>query len=290
MKALFPSGASPVIIIAAHPDDEVLGAGALLSYLKGVHFLHITDGAPGNMRAAKARGFATREEYAAARRGELAQALKLIPGSAGSSCGLRVPDLEAAYNIPYIVTGLASVFKTLGPAAALTHPYEGGHPDHDSAAFAAAAAARLVEREGMSPPRIIEFTSYHGPRGKLIPSTFLPADSPEVCVRLKEDERLLKSRMVGSFATQKKALSAFPVEVEKFRAAPDYDFSRAPHRGRLFYEHFDWGISGAKWRMLAREAAKALDIEEAFFDSNKSVSRDPGPMGLLREAVGKLLG
>jgi hypothetical protein len=47
-------------------------------------------------------------------------------------------------------------------------------------------------------------------------------------------------------------LQAFTVEVERFRAAPDYDFTQAPHSGALFYENFNWGMTGARWRELTR--------------------------------------
>ena len=35
-----------VVIVVAHPDDEVIGAGALLGHLRGVTILHVTDGSP----------------------------------------------------------------------------------------------------------------------------------------------------------------------------------------------------------------------------------------------------
>ena len=35
----------------------------------------------------------------------------------------------------------------------------------------------------------------------------------------------------------------FPIAIERFRPAPDYDFTQPPHEGRLFYENYDWGMT-----------------------------------------------
>ena len=62
------------LIVAAHPDDEIIGAGAQLPRLSQAYFLHLTDGAPKDMRDASALGFVTREAYAEARRREFFEA------------------------------------------------------------------------------------------------------------------------------------------------------------------------------------------------------------------------
>ena len=62
------------------------------------------------------------------------------------------------------------------------------------------------------------------------------------------------------YASQRDTLRSLPLDVERFRPAPRYDFLRAPHEGLLWYEARDWGIDGARFRELAGEALRELEI------------------------------
>src|SRR5258705_12581020 len=64
-------------VIVAHPADEVVGAGCLISKLVDVTVLHVTDGAPCDMEDAEAAGFKERSEYAEARKRECISALAI---------------------------------------------------------------------------------------------------------------------------------------------------------------------------------------------------------------------
>jgi hypothetical protein len=69
--------------------------------------------------------------------------------------------------------------------------------------------------------------------------------------------------MVECFVTQLHMLRHFPLDVEVFRPAPAYDFTQAPHAGKLLYEHFNWGMSGERWRLCAAGAMRTLRGAEA---------------------------
>jgi LmbE family N-acetylglucosaminyl deacetylase len=258
------------MIVAAHPDDEVIGVGAGMGAWPGLSIVHVTDGAPRDMRDARAHGFGVREEYAAVRRQEACEALSLAGVSPASLFALGAVDQEATLQLPLLSERLASLIEALAPRTIITHPYEGGHPDHDATAFIVHAASALAARDPGGPRAlaIYEFTSYHAapPDGGFEAGRFLrpneaacAAELGELDLPLGPAERERKRRMLACFATQRRVLEAFPVEDERLRPAPRYDFRRAPHRGPLYYERFGWG-RGDGFRSRAAAALAALRL------------------------------
>lgn len=159
-----------------------------------------------------------------------------------------------------IARRLVPLFLDRGVSLALTHAYEGGHPDHDATAFAVHAAARLLARRGR-PLEIIEMPFYRlGPSGQLLQS-FAPAgEYASLALPLGRNEKRLKRRMIAAHATQGDVLSAFSLDAEFFRRAPAYDFTALPNRGLLLYERHPWGMTGSRWTALAADALRALRL------------------------------
>jgi len=242
------------LLVVAHPDDETLGAGIWLQRHRqyDAHVLHLTDGSPRDMQDARAAGFRTRRGYALARGRELRKALALIPIPRRNCHRCDYPDKEAYLNLPALLNQVDRLIAELRPSLVISHAYEGGHPDHDAAAFAVAMA---LQRGRLF--RHLEFPLYHaGEAGEMIAGEFLPGESKgEEVFELSPAERKLKLRMLECFRTQAHFVGQFPLDRERFRESPGYDFSQAPHPGPLLYERWGWGIPGSVWRAKALEAA-----------------------------------
>ncbi len=240
---------APAVLIAAHPDDETIGAGASLPLFRRLLLVHVTDGAPRNGADAREAGFATTTDYAAARRRELAAALA-AGGSDPALAELHAPDQEAALAMGELATLLTELMRQHQAAVVIAHPYEGGHPDHDAAALIThLAAARAGAAE------IIEMTSYHRVAdGSVVTGRFLPNGAPPTVVALTPDEQRRKRAMIDAFASQAHILAGFGTTEERFRPAPRYDFTAPPHPGPLHYEGHDWGMNLPRWQALAAAA------------------------------------
>jgi LmbE family N-acetylglucosaminyl deacetylase len=144
-----------------------------------------------------------------------------------------------------------------------THPYEGGHPDHDACAFAVRRAVSVLRAEGGHPPLVVECAFYHrGPNGYesgvFLDSNSGGARTTEVVRLLSAAERKRKASVLRCFVTQQRTLDAFPVDRESFRIAPDYDFHRPAHPGPAYYDSFRWGTTSEDFCNLTREADRTL--------------------------------
>jgi N-acetylglucosamine malate deacetylase 2 len=239
-----------VAVVCAHADDETVSAGAQIKYLDSPVLIYATDGAPLN------RG-PDRAHYADTRRRELAEALRAGEANNAIVLELEFVDQQAGHNLTALTRKLREIFAERRPEVVLAHPYEGGHPDHDAIAFAARAAIEMIGSENR--PVLWEFTSYHARGNDMVTCEFLPhPDVEEVRVVLTPEMQRRKQAMIDAYVSQREVLKNFPLVDEKFRIAPRYDFTEPPHPGKLFYEHFDWGMTGKQFRELAREALNLL--------------------------------
>ena len=247
-----------LVVVVAHPDDEAIGAGGLLRGYRDATVVHITDGGGVDDVNAVQRGFPSREAYTNARRAEVLRALSLVGISAQNVRCLGIRDGEAGRRLPDLTSKLLDVLGELEPDVVLTHPYEGGHTDHDATAFGVHMATGTLRRQQGSAPLVLELTSYHDKDGERLRGEFLPADVPECELVLGDEEREIKRRMFEAFDTQRDVVAPFPVDVERFRVAPRYIFTEPPHPGTLDYERRCMRLTGAEWRALADQALQML--------------------------------
>jgi LmbE family N-acetylglucosaminyl deacetylase len=246
-------GSLRLAVLAAHPDDETLGASCWLAHLAEVRVFYLTDGAPRDSRFWSPLVQGSRPDYARIRRAEAEKALwhAGIPGP--QIVFLGGVDLDVIFEACRLTLRLTELLSKANFDALLTHAYEGGHPDHDAASLIATMArSRLaVERR----PYLLEMTSYHAREGRCVSGEFLGADrAPEICWELSAEDCNRKHKMLAEYGSQRLVLENFSVERERIRLAPEYDFSQPPHAGKLWYEVMGWPLEGARWRELALSA------------------------------------
>jgi LmbE family N-acetylglucosaminyl deacetylase len=137
LPAWHPSGA-PILLVAPHPDDEILGAGGLLaeqcSLGVDVSVVAVTDGEHaypdgtdstelGNLRCA-----------------EQTAALQRVGVPAEKIIRLRLPDSDVTSHLAELIARLTPLVSR---GSQIIAPWRGDfHPDHESCGIAAAQVAR----------------------------------------------------------------------------------------------------------------------------------------------------
>jgi LmbE family N-acetylglucosaminyl deacetylase len=242
------------LVVVAHPDDETVCLGARLGRFGDAHFIYVTDGAPRNEADSRAHGFATLEAYSNARAVELDCAFRSAGVSSARRESLGVPDQAAGLHLVELTEHILERLRRYRPEVVFTHPFEGGHPDHDACAFAVHHAVGLAREQVR--PVIIEGAFYNARNGTMETGTFLrdPASQFEVCYELSPSEQQRKRELIAWFTTQRETLSGFGVLYERFRVAPENDFRRRPHEGAVLYEQHPWGMTAARFAALAAQA------------------------------------
>ena len=237
--------AARVAIVVAHPDDETLWCGSLLARLDDAVLVHLTDGSPVDGDDARRLGF-TRAGYARERAGELDGALDRLHYR-GERRGYGVPDKETVDHLGAIVPRLRD--DLAGAAVVVTHPYEGGHPDHDAAALAVARAAAAP---------VVEFACYALHAGERVFGRFVADPArPETSRLLDAADAARVEAGLAAHVTQAAVFGDWRPAVERWRDAPRYDFTRPPPGEGVLYDGFGWTLTGERWRAVAAGALQA---------------------------------
>ena len=255
-----PSPPLRTTVLVAHPADEIFGLGGQLAQIGALTLVHVTDGAPRELASAQRASFGSRDSYAQARAREFDRALAAAGVRHARSRELGINEQEATHHLADLVKLL--IGELAHADVILTHPYEGGHPDHDACAFVVQAACTARWLMGAATPQRLEFACYHARDGRLAAGRFWEAPGcPERVVALDDGQLTAKRAALAELVIQNTRLGAGPADVERLRRAPSYDFGRPPPPLEVFYERNGGGMNGALWRSQAQRALRALGLD-----------------------------
>jgi LmbE family N-acetylglucosaminyl deacetylase len=230
------------LVLAAHPDDEVIMCGALMQKMQKAVVIFSTDGAPRD--EGFWRQYGSRQAYADVRREEARQALGAVAACLvflDDRVDGGIVDQELFRSLPAAIAAVEKIAAAVAPNGILTPAYEGGHPDHDAVCF----IGWVVGQRASVP--VWEAPLYHRRAdGASAPQTFPELTGAEVEMRAECGTLQKKIEMLRAYKSQGLVLDGFRPDVETFRPLAGYDFTRPPLPWKLNYEHWGWEISGAE--------------------------------------------
>jgi LmbE family N-acetylglucosaminyl deacetylase len=241
MDALMPL-LGTTLVLAAHPDDEVIMCGALMQKMQTAVVIFSTDGAP--RERSFWRQYGSRQAYADVRREEARRALSAVgacPVFLSDRVDGGIADQELFLALPAAIAEVEKIVVQLRPDCILTPAYEGGHPDHDAACF----IGWIIGRRARLP--VWESPLYHRHAdGASAPQEFPEQTGSEIELLAECGMLQRKIEMFHAYKSQGLVLDGFRPDVETFRPLAGYDFSRPPLPWKLNYEHWGWGMTGVE--------------------------------------------
>lgn len=219
------SGAGSILLLAPHPDDELVGAAIALARARArgvaVSVLFLTTGVPQERWPWERDAYAERVHRRRRESEKVAERLGF--------------DIEGVLEIPSRrlidhLDGLRAVLSKLKADQLWVPAYEGAHQDHD--------AANAVGFSLRSQFEVIEFAEYNFEGGRINTNRF-PDGGGEI-LSLTREEAVLKRELLGFYESERGNLDYVSCHQECLRPLAPYDYSKPAHAGKLFRERFHW--------------------------------------------------
>jgi len=222
-----------ILILVAHPDDEVVACAASISRARAtgatISTLYLTHGC----LAQETLWPWQRKNYArivTARHSEADAAAKFL-GVQPVGWSQR-PARYLWRELPQVFNEVDAAIIQYRPDQIWVPAYEGGNPDHDALN---AIGYKLTPRLS-----ILEFAEYNFFGGKAQTHSFVSSDETTRVVSLSEAEKSAKCTALGLYQSEQGNLSYVGLDQESYRPLALYDYTQAPHRGMLWYTRFQW--------------------------------------------------
>lgn len=219
----FLSKRHKTILIVAHQDDDVIGAGFLIQNHASVHVSYCTDGgAPISVPIWRRLGLLERSQYVELRNKEASAALKLAGAQFGVEFHLKT-DGSLYKALRLTANEIRQTVNSTRPDFILTHAFEHGHPDHDCCSF---LSAQIGAQFGIP---VFEMPIYgrHTNGSELIQQ--FEENEKSFRITPTAEQIALKQSMMNAHDSQRRLrnLNMFRADIpETFRPQPNYAFDQ----------------------------------------------------------------
>ncbi len=227
------SAAARILILAPHPDDEIVACGiaARRAATNGaqVFVLYLTTGVP--PRETLWPGRRARYPLLVARRRDEALAAAALFGLLPAGF-LDIPSRRLVAHLDQAAAAVDRAVRETAADCLWVTAFEGAHQDHDAAN---AIAARFRDRVP-----VWEFAAYNYAGGRVRSNRFHDARGGLIELHLDRGEIALKRRALRLYASERGNLAHIRTREEAYRPLPHRDYGEPPHAGILFRERFHW--------------------------------------------------
>jgi len=205
-----------ILLIGAHPDDIVIGAfSALNRYPHKVIMFTATNGAIANIDSYPTRqmpSLHTPEAYAKQRSSEEREICRSLGIPEERVFLGNIPDQEAIWHIPQIVTTIEQLISQYEPTTIITHSFPQAHPDHEVVCY---ATHRAVKNVNYTAP-ILEYPMYtlsaSGDRQEFV----FFQKGPIIQIELSVEEQERRSQELKKYTSQGNVHERYFIEMERF--------------------------------------------------------------------------
>jgi LmbE family N-acetylglucosaminyl deacetylase len=225
--------AGRVLILAPHPDDEIVACGITASRAIAsgarVFVLHLTTGVP--PEAAQWRWRRPRYPELVWRRQEEALRASRLLGA--EIVGFReTAARRLRFDLDAACADIAAAIARCRAEAVWVPAFEGAHQDHSTANALAGSIAGAVP--------VWEFAAYNFAGGRVRSNGFADDRGGEIAICATTVEAAAKRTVLACYASERRNLRHIVAGREACRPLPVHDYARPPHPGILFRERFHW--------------------------------------------------
>ncbi len=221
-----------ILIVAPHPDDELVGTALIISRLidkKKIIIFFPTNG----VIPEDSMWFWRKSNYQLILNTRIKEMKKVIKYLGIKKYYLQnLPTRSLKSNIKKTFERIKKILILENIDTIFCPAYEGGHQDHDVCNF---ICSRFKYKY-----KIKEFAEYNFFKNKVNSNEFIQKSGKEKIFFLNQKEQKKKRELLKLYESEQKNLSYVSLEKESFRDIFDYNYSLPPHDGTLFYRRFSF--------------------------------------------------